>query len=387
MRVVHTSDWHAGRVWKGLNRLHEIEAALEHLARFIETEQVDLVLHSGDVFDASIPLGEAERAVFQFLKRIGRAGTKTVVIAGNHDNPARMQAWGLLAELADVHAIPRPVGPHHGGVLVFDTRCGERARIGALPFASMGTLLSATEIAATDGKAFADYADGIRRMMSALSADFGPDAVNVLIAHTYVEGAILAGSERRAYIGAEWAATAQALPSRAQYVGLGHIHKPQRVDAAPAPTEYAGSLLQMDFAEAGEEKSFVYIEASPGKPAAVTRIPYEGTISLVRIGMTLPEIEARAEELRGKGYLEVTVTLDHHDPDINSKVRKLLPNAVSVRQEYPQQERETRVERQGLHPRELFTLYYKQRNSGEPAEALLKVFDELYLQAESDVRT
>jgi len=387
VKIVHTSDWHAGKVWKSINRLGEVEAALGHLAGFIESEQVDLVLHSGDVFDATVPMAEAERVVFEFFKRVGRSGAKTVVIAGNHDNPSRMQAWGLLAELVDVNTIPRPARPEQGGVLELRNRAGERAIVAGLPFTSAGMLLSALEIAATDGAAFSAYADGIRSMMQVLSTRFLADSVNLLIAHTYIEGATVAGSERRATVGKDWAATPQALPSRAHYVGLGHIHKPQRVEAAPAPTQYAGSVLQMDFDEAGEEKSFVYVEASAGKPATVRRIPYKGTTPLARIRMSFPEIEAKAEDLRGRGYIEATVTLDQHDPDINSRVRRLLPNAVSVRQEYPAQEQEERSERKGLHPRELLKLYYRKRDRGEPADELLKVFTELYRQAESGVRT
>jgi exonuclease SbcD len=222
-------------------------------------------------------------------------------------------------------------------------------------------------------------------MTQILSTRFLADTVNLLIAHTYIEGATLAVSERRATVGKDWTATPQALPSNAHYIGLGHIHKPQRVEAAPAPTQYAGSVLQMDFDEADEEKSFVYIEASPSKPAEIRRIPYQGTTSLARIHMTLPELESQAEALRGKGYLEVTVKLEGHDPDINSKVRKLLPNAVSVRQEYPEQKKEERPLRKGLPPRELFTLYYRTRYGSEPAQNLLQAFDELWRQIESDV--
>src|SRR3984893_6764484 len=61
MRIVHTSDWHAGRLWKNLRRLDELEAALVSLADFVATQDVDLVLVSGDVFDNGAPVAEAAR--------------------------------------------------------------------------------------------------------------------------------------------------------------------------------------------------------------------------------------------------------------------------------------------------------------------------------------
>src|SRR5215813_13074275 len=117
MLIVHSSDWHAGRVWKAIDRLPELEAVLENLGDFIERERVDLLLMSGDVFDSRGPSARAERAVFRFFRRVGKAGTKTVVIAGNHDDPARLEAWGMLAELVDVATVARPCRPDQGGVV------------------------------------------------------------------------------------------------------------------------------------------------------------------------------------------------------------------------------------------------------------------------------
>ena len=71
MKIVHTSDWHAGRVWKNISRLDELEACLNHMADYMERESVDLLLVTGDVFDSGAPAARAERTVFRFLKRIG----------------------------------------------------------------------------------------------------------------------------------------------------------------------------------------------------------------------------------------------------------------------------------------------------------------------------
>src|SRR5437870_13452103 len=108
MRIVHTSDWHAGRSLKDRDRLPELEAVLNDIAVFIERERVDLLLMSGDVFETGAPVTAAERAVFLFFKRVGMAGTQSVVIAANHDSPARVEAWGTLAELVNVHVVVRP---------------------------------------------------------------------------------------------------------------------------------------------------------------------------------------------------------------------------------------------------------------------------------------
>src|SRR5262249_46446014 len=150
-----------------------------------------------------------------------------------------------------------------------------------------------------------------------LTARFRSDAVNLLMAHTHLDGAVLAQSERRVHLGEEWSATAQVLPSTAHYVGLGHIHKPQRIEAAPSPACYAGSPLQLDFGEIGEEKSFVVIAAEPGRPARIERVPYAGGKSLHDVRKTLAVLDREAEQLRALGWLRVTVPLETPDIDLN----------------------------------------------------------------------
>src|SRR5436853_364561 len=212
MKIVHTSDWHVGRRWKGIQRLDELEAVLDHLAAFIEEHSIDLVLHTGDVFESRNPPAEAEQLVNRFLVRVGRTGAQMLAVAGNHDDPLRLDARSLLTENLHVQILGRPRSASRGGTRVIATRSGEKAVVAALP----GT---------------------------------------------------------------------------ASYVALGHIHKPQKIDA-PAPAYYAGSLLQMDFGEAGEEKSFVVVTASPGKPvtaAQIEHIPYKGGLPLVDLRGSLAE--------------------------------------------------------------------------------------------------
>ena len=108
MKLLHTSDWHAGKAWKGQSRLDELAVVLDDLASVVERERVDLVLMTGDVFDTSSPSADAERLVFGFFRRIGRLDVPSVVIAGNHDSPTRVEAWAQLAELARVTACGVP---------------------------------------------------------------------------------------------------------------------------------------------------------------------------------------------------------------------------------------------------------------------------------------
>lgn len=380
MKIVHTSDWHAGRVWKRrIDRLPELEAVLEDLADYIERESVDLVLVTGDIFDSGSPPAKAEAAVFRFFKRIGGAGAQSVVIAGNHDNGTRLEAWGHLAELVGVHAVGRPKHPDQGGVIEVRTASGETAVVAAVPFAAPRTLVDALQLAKDDTLAMQTYADRLRRIVELCSRRFRPDAVNLLCLHTHLDGAVFTGSERRVHLGEEWAALPQGLPSTAHYIALGHIHKPQRV-AASAPAEYAGSPLQLDFGEASEEKSFVRIDVEPGRPAKLMRVPYRGGRPLAVVRATLGELVARRKELASAGWLKVIVKLDKPDPDLATKVHSMLDNVVVLDVEYPEREEDEKESLPTLRdsaPRDVYRAWFEHEHGHAPDAALLDAFDKL----------
>lgn len=381
MKIVHTSDWHVGRRWKGIQRFDELEAVLDHLGSFIEEHAIDLVLHTGDVFESRNPPAEAEQLVNRFLVRVGRTGAQMVVLAGNHDDPLRFDARSLLTEFVNVQIIGRPRPASRGGTRTLVTRGGETAVVAALPFASPGAWVSALDLAGEEASARRKYAQMFDHAVQDLCAPFRPDAINLLMAHTHIEGAIFGESERRVHIGEDWAASPKSLPATASYIALGHIHMPQRIDV-PVPAFYAGSLLQMDFGEAGEEKSFVVVTASPGEPAAVEHVPYEGGIPLVDLRATLDELEVAADELRQSGWLRVTVPLTEKDPDLNRKVRELLPNALVVRAELPEPEEppDIRLEA-GVSPVGHYGAYHLREHQRDADLAVLETFQDLYDQA------
>lgn len=378
MKIVHTSDWHVGRRWKGIERLDEMERVLDQLGRFIESESVDLVLHTGDVFDGKSPSAEAERLVNRFFVRVGRAGVHMVLIAGNHDDPGRLDARGLLAEYANVHIVGRPRSAGKGGTQVLTARGGEKAVVAALPFASTGAWVSALQMAGDEGSAHSRYARMFQAAALELCRPFRQDTVNLFMAHTHLEGAVFGESERRVHIGEDWAATAQTLPATAAYIALGHIHKPQKIGGT-LPAYYAGSPLQMDFGEVGQEKTFVVVTASPGKPAQVSHVPYDGGFPLLDLRATLPELEGLAEKHRHSCWLRVTVPLAERDPDLNRKVREILPNALVVRAQLPEVE-EAEVVRpdRGASPADQYRAFHLREHQAPPGADVAEAFDRIH---------
>lgn len=388
MRILHTSDWHAGKAWKGQTRLDELALVLDDLATAVEREGVDLVLMTGDVFDTSSPSADAERLVFGFFRRIGRLDVPSAVIAGNHDSPTRVEAWGQLAELARVTASGVPKRHDEGGCVTIATRSGEQARVALLPFVSPARAVTAEALATGPDDAGTGYAAYMRAFVQELACGFRPDSVNLLLAHTHLRGAVVGSSERRVHVGEAWMADAEMLPRTAQYVALGHIHRHQQVTTSPVPTWYAGAPLQLDFGEEGLATCYNLIDVRAGGAARVEPRPYVGGRPLRTVTVTPKALRVDRGLLADCPHLRVIVdaTSGPVDPDINRAVRASIPGVVSVDLRRPQTQR---LERQAilagtLAPGDLYERYVVHATGRTADAATVEAFEGLYAAAATD---
>ncbi|MBI3647198.1 MAG: exonuclease SbcCD subunit D C-terminal domain-containing protein [Actinobacteria bacterium] len=335
MRLLHTADWHVGRTIRGFVRLRE-------------------------------------------------AGIPVLVIPGNHDSAVRFEALGKLLGPLGTHVVPRVLPPERGGALEVPSRDGaERAIVVCVPFVPERRFGDAAALFEATESWFQSYAQGMGELIAAMATAFRPDAVNVLMGHLFTDGALLGKGERELTIGMAYAISPGRLPGTAAYCALGHVHRPQKVRGAPAPTRYAGSLLQLDFGEAEQAKSVTIVDASPGAPAEVREIGLTAGRSLLDLRGTLDEVTAMEEEV-GDAFLRVFVRTDGPVPGIADRVREALPNALDVQLDYERAEATGSGEPvASLQPREQFAAYFRAHHAAEPSEELLGAFDEvLELDAE-----
>ena len=366
MKFLHSGDWHLGKNLRAQPRREEYEDALNELLEIARREQVDCLLVAGDVFDSTTPPPEAEELLFNFLRELFGAGIPAVIIGGNHDHPKRLAAVSRVLELVNVHLRAEAVVPESGGHVRVPSRDGsEAATIAVLPWVHERDVIRWESLLGRESHQ--EYADGVATMASHLTAAFPRETVNVLLSHMMVDGARVGGGERELHLGAVYAVKPQALPASANYIALGHLHRPQDVPA-PSPTRYAGSLLQLDFGERGQEKSVVIVEAHPGRPAHIETVPLSAGRRLRDLEGTLAELQTQAADV-GDDYLRVRVRLDGPVPGLRRQVRELLPNALEVIPVYPERERTESAERlRSLSPEQLLGDYH-QTTYGSPLPA------------------
>lgn len=384
MRFLHTADWHVGKPLRGRSRLDEYARALEQVAGIAIDRRVDAVLLAGDVFDSPAPPPEAEKLVYDFFARLLPERIACVVIAGNHDHPRKLGALASLLEGLRIHVRPEVRPPADGGVVRVPSRDGsEEAAVAVLPFVPERKVVDACTVMDAEYKWYEAYSARIEQILGALAKSLPPDTVNLVLAHLLVDGARVGTGERELHLGQVYGVNPQQLPSSVQYIGLGHLHRPQEI-LAPARTLYSGSLVELDFGEREQDKRVVVFEAKAGRPASIESVPLTAGRRLRDVTGTLQELQALSSEA-GDDFLRVTVKAHSPVPGLAQRVKELLPNALDVTVEHPRAEgtsaRENGPGRVRLEPGRLFATYYEHRNGAPPSPELQRLFESLHEEA------
>ena len=384
MKVLHTSDWHVGKRIGRYDRSDEYRAVIDEVVSIAATESVDLVLHSGDLFDRPVPPIESLEIALSGLVRLTDGGRRpVVVIAGNHDSAGFFEALAPFLKGQSIHLVGEIKRPEAGGVLDIETP-GGRAIVSCFPFLREGRAFHVWDEVSEHYK---QYADRVRAISEAYSTYAGKlaesDAVQFLVAHFLVGGFKVRGhgaprGERVLHMGEAYTATSEAIPPGPQYVAMGHIHAPQPVPGARVPAEYAGSLLELDFGEAGEEKRVVVVTVEPGRPATLRSIPLTAGRRLLRVKGEWGDLIARDDVY--DSYLDVIVETAGPDPGLVDRVREEFDFAVHVRAEYPRAETEASL-RAGKPLDELYGEYYLDTEGVVASDELIAGFREVMEEA------
>jgi exonuclease SbcD len=381
MRILHTSDWHVGKVLKGRTRHEEHIRVLAQVVDIARTEQPDLVIVAGDLYDTAAPAPDSTRVVTRALTALRQTGAQVVAIGGNHDNGPALDALRPWAEAAGI-VLRGSIRDNPDELLITGTTAGgERWQLVALPFLSQRYAIRAAEMyELTAAEASQTYADHIARLIARLSERFAdPGLVNLLTGHLTVVGASTGGGEREAHTVLGYAVPATVFPTNAHYVALGHLHRAQQV-IGPCPVRYCGSPLAVDFGEEENVCSVAVVDVSADQAARVRDVPVTSAKTLRTVRGTLEQL---ATVKLPDAWLRVFVR-EAPRVGLREDVQELLPNALEVRIDpdmMPDPKAAQMAQRQGRTPRQLFGDYLDSRGNTE--DDVRELFDQLYDEVSS----
>ena len=351
MRLLHTADWHLGRIFYGHPLTQDQVYVLEdQLFSVIEDQAIDGLVIAGDIFDRPLPSLEAIQLWDRILTRLAAMKVPVFVIAGNHDSAARLAAGRAFYGAEGVHIWGTPdqcLEPY-----IWESPKGALA-ICPMPYAEARTVYDALGLEEEAYKndlneSYHAWADRLRQGI--------PDGMpSLAICHAFVAGAISAGSERPLSVGGTDYVQPRAFAGFT-YTALGHIHNGQQ--AGLESIRYSGSPLKYSF------EAFTIVDIDENGNLSLSYIPVEAKRDLVIIEGALEDLlndQNRRENHEGD-YVLARLTDALPPQDGMARLRKAYPYALALEMlelDQGSEEEITIGAYRHLEPRQLFTQFAK----------------------------
>ncbi|MBD9630472.1 exonuclease subunit SbcD [Pseudomonas sp. PDM19] len=334
MRILHTSDWHLGQHFMGKSREAEHQAFCAWLVEQVREQAVDAVIIAGDVFDTGAPPSYAREQYNRFIVELRDTGARLVVLGGNHDSVAMLEESRDLLACLDTQVIAAVGTDLDRQLLVLPQRDGQPGAIlCAIPFIRPRDVLTSQAGQSAQDKQLAlqqaiqtHYRELFERA-EAQREQLGRHLPIIATGHLTTVGASASESVREIYVGTLEAFPASAFPA-ADYIALGHIHRPQKVGGLEH-IRYCGSPIALSFDEATQGKEVLLVNLDDSGLQSVTALPVPRFQPLKSVSGSLAELPAELARVAREGsaeqpvWLEVMVHTDDYLTDIQLRVEKL----------------------------------------------------------------
>ena len=341
MKIIHTSDWHIGKIVNEYSMIDDQKYILNKLIELIDEENIDVLMIAGDVYDRSIPPVEAVELLNETLsKLIIDRNVSVMIISGNHDSGERLSFGSKILEKQGLY-IAGSDDKLYKKVVLRDNN--QNVNFYLVPYkdpALTKKLLNNKEIRS--------HNDAMIAVIDKIKEELNENEINILIGHGYVtmkrEEAIegndhkyevaelqTSESERPLSIGGTDLIDGNIFKDF-DYVALGHLHGRQRIGRDTM--RYSGSLLKYSFSEVKQKKSVavldlidkdINIELKELKPLRNLRIIKGNIEDLICEGR---DIEEGKED-----YIQAILTDDGELMNPMEKLKSVYPNTMLISRE------------------------------------------------------
>ena len=384
MKFFHLSDLHLGKQLHYYDLAEEQEDMLRQIADYARERHPDAILIAGDVYDRAVPSGETQELFDRFLTELSeiRPQIPVLIIAGNHDNAARLSyARGFLRKHAiTIAAMPPQKEEERLEQVVLQDEYGEVV-FRLLPFTRPGMVRSfLPEAGSFDGAVSAL----IRR------EEIDPSVRNVLAAHQF----FTSGGEEPETCDSEWKSLSiggldhvdTACLEAFDYVALGHLHGEQKVGSEAV--RYSGSPFPYSVSEEHQRKGILEVSLGPkGAAASCELLPLIPLRRVRSFRGTLEEAVREAEQGAQDDYIQITLTdeelfrpRDTLDAYFHHILEVRVDNSRSRAQESAPAEAA-----EDLDPLRAFAAFYEQMNGRPLSSGEEKILEKLLSEAEEEM--
>lgn len=320
MRLIHTSDWHLGRIFHGVHLTDDQEHVLRQFVDLVADTKPDAVLIAGDIYDRAVPPPEAVALLDDVLSSITlKLKVPVVMIAGNHDSPERLGFGSRVMAERGLHVF----GPLSHGIepVQLEDKYGA-LNLYCLPYAEPPVVRQVFD------KEVNDHNGIFKLLVDETKRKHPSGRRSILMTHAFVAGGVESESERPLSVGGSGMVDA-SLFSEFNYVALGHLHRPQK--AGFEHVQYSGSLMKYSFSEAEHKKVINIVEMDGKGEVKLEKVSLLPRRDVRVIEGELSDIIACAKSDNGKNdYLMVSLKDKQAILDAMGKLREVYPNVLHI---------------------------------------------------------
>lgn len=329
MKFFHLSDLHIGKQLHHYNLRADQEHILSEVLSYAKTIHPDAILIAGDIYDKSVPSGEAVSLFDDFLTRLSKIepAIPVLIIAGNHDSAQRLDYASRLLGSHHIHIsgkAPETEGEHLKRIALTDEH-------GAVNFYLLPFLKPGYVRGLCGGELPENYTDAVKAVLEREDIDFTER--NVLLSHQFYTGngeAPETCDSELLSVGGIDNVDISAVRDF-DYVALGHLHGAQRVGMDHI--RYCGTLLKYSVSEAGQEKTLHVVElGAKGEPVRIEKLPLHPLRDVRKLRGNLVDIIAQAAETRQADISQRESALQQ--TDISRRERALQQADVPRQNDY-----------------------------------------------------
>jgi len=316
MKILHTADWHIGKIVNEFSMIEDQAVVLHALVEKVKELDVDVLIMAGDLYDRAIPPKEAVVLATEIFNRlIQEAGIPVLAIAGNHDSNERLEYGAELLAGSQLYI---------EGTVKEDVRkvTIDGINFYLLPFADHVTIRKLLE-----DEDIRDLQDATRKQVASITATMDKDEVNILIAHGYIVNGVkdsveASDSERPLSIGtAEYVDV--NLFDDFDYVALGHLHKAQKVKTDRV--RYSGSPLKYSKSEVRHKKQHVLLNID-SEEIAIEMVEIKPQRDMRTLKGTFDDLMQGESE----DYIFFELEDEHYVMDAMHQLRRRYPYAMGL---------------------------------------------------------
>jgi len=338
MRILHTSDWHLGRQLYNQKRTAEFEAFLNWLIETIEAQNIDILLVAGDVFDTTTPSASTQALYYDFLHKASNTCCRNIVlIGGNHDSPALLNAPKMLLKNWNIYVVGEMCENLEDEIItLYDKNNEPQAIVCAVPFLRDRDVRSVKPYESMEEKAsqlvdgLSSHYEQVAIMAQKRSEELGNLPV-IAMGHLFTTADRSNSGEgvRELYVGTLAHIAGNRFSSIFDYVALGHLHIAQVV-GGEENKRYSGSPIPMGFNEASQKKKVIRIDFDNDK-RTIIEIEVPRFKQLYRIVGSAESILNQVTLLLSEnadGWVEVTLSEGDSAPDLSIQLLEMLDHSL-----------------------------------------------------------